>query len=159
MADLTPDRLQELHRIAAETTPGTYEWRIIKTALALLDRVERLEADNYNLDLENHGLYRRIERLEAKLARQRVALRRLQAAVERRNSQERIDVLRCKLSEDKRLLDRIEALEAMLLRLYQDIVVPDTHYCHRCGMIGGHDESCAMAEVEVLLGLTGGGSQ
>ena len=51
------------------------------------------------------------------------------------------------------LLGRIEALEAMLLRLYQDTVVPNTHYCHRCGMIGGHDESCAMAEVEKLLGL------
>src|SRR5690606_13015257 len=130
-----------------------------ETTLALLDRVEQLEADNNKLDSENYELYRRIERLEAKLARQRVVLRRLQVAVERRNSQERIEALRRKLSEDKRLLDRIEALEAMLLRLYQDTVVPDTHYCHRCGVIGGHDESCAMAEVEVLLGLTGGGSQ
>jgi len=43
MADLTPDRLQELRRIAAESTPGTYEWRIIETALALLDRIEALE--------------------------------------------------------------------------------------------------------------------
>jgi len=51
------------------------------------------------------------------------------------------------------LLGRIEALEAMLLRLYQDTVVPNTHYCHRCGVIGGHDEVCAMAEVEKLLGL------
>ena len=103
MAELTPDRLAklrriaaELRRIAAETTPGTYEWRIIETAMALT--------------------------IETALA----------------------------------LLDRIEALEDMLLRLYQDTVVPDTHYCHRCGVIGGHDESCAMAEVEVLLGLTGG---
>src|SRR5690606_33563245 len=60
MADLTPDRLQELRRIAAElrriaaeTTPGTYEWRIIetalaltiKTALALLDRIEEPEQE------------------------------------------------------------------------------------------------------------------
>jgi len=50
-------------------------------------------------------------------------------------------------------LDRIEALEAMLLRLYQDTVVPDTGYCHRCGCQGLHDETCAMAEVEKLLGL------
>src|SRR5690606_36066583 len=109
-ASLTPDRLAELCRIAAETKPGTNERRVIETALALLDRIERLEADNYNLDSENHGLYRRIERLEAKLARQRVALRRLQAAVERRNSQERIEALWYKLSDEKRLLDRIEAL-------------------------------------------------
>ena len=51
------------------------------------------------------------------------------------------------------LLDRIEALEAMLLRLYQDTVVPDTGYCYRCGCQGFHDETCAMAEVEELLGL------
>src|SRR5690606_33598728 len=51
------------------------------------------------------------------------------------------------------LLDRIEALEAMLLRLYQDTVVPGTGYCHRCGCQGFHDETCAMAEVEELLGL------
>jgi|SRR5690606_22183393 len=57
MADLTPDRLQELRRIAAETTPGTYEWRIvetflaltIETALVLLDRIEALEAENERL--------------------------------------------------------------------------------------------------------------
>src|SRR5690606_1959777 len=81
------------------------------TALALLVRVEQLEADNNKLERENGELYRRIERLEAKLARQRVVLRRLQVAVERRNSQERIDALRRKLSDEKRLLDRIEALE------------------------------------------------
>jgi len=51
------------------------------------------------------------------------------------------------------LLGRIEALEAMLLHLYQDTVVPGTGYCIRCGMIGGHDEWCAMAEVEKLLGI------
>jgi len=152
-ASLTPDRLAELCRIAAETKPGTNERRVIETALALLDRIERLEADNYNLDSENYELYRRIERLEAKLARQRVALRRLQAAVERRNSQERIEALWYKLSDEKRLLDRIEALEAMLLHLYQDTVVPGTGYCNRCGMTGGHDEWCAMAAVEKLLGI------
>jgi len=50
---LTRERLQELRRIAAETTPGTYEWRIIETALALtietalalLDRIEALEQE------------------------------------------------------------------------------------------------------------------
>jgi len=62
VASLTPDRLQELRRIAAElrriaaeTTPGTY--RIIETglaltietALALLDRIEALEAENERL--------------------------------------------------------------------------------------------------------------
>ena len=51
------------------------------------------------------------------------------------------------------LLGRIEALEAMLLHLYQDTVVPGTGYCIRCGMIGGHEEWCAMAEVEKLLGI------
>ena len=51
------------------------------------------------------------------------------------------------------LLDRIEALQSMLLHLYQDTVVPGTGYCIRCGMIGGHDEWCAMAAVEELLGI------
>ena len=51
------------------------------------------------------------------------------------------------------LLDRIEALETMLLRLYQDTVVPSTGYCHRCGCQGFHEETCAMAEVEELLGI------
>lgn len=156
MLELTPERLAELRRIAAETTPGTHERRIVETALALLGRVEQLEADNNNLDSENYELYRRIERLEAKLARQRVALRRLQVAVERRNSQERIEALRRKLSGEKRLLDRIEALEAMLLRLYQDVVIPSTGYCIRCCMIGGHDEWCSMAEVAELLGIGAG---
>ena len=53
MADSTPDRLAELRRIAAETTPGTHERRIIETALALiietvlalLARIEALEQE------------------------------------------------------------------------------------------------------------------
>jgi len=71
MADLTPDRLAklrriaaELRRIAAETTPGTHEWRIIETtlaltietALALLDRIEALEAENERLRREREVL-------------------------------------------------------------------------------------------------------
>lgn len=63
------------------------------TCLALLDRIEELER-------ENGELYRRIERLEAKLARQRVVLRRLQVAVERRNSQERIEAMRRALYDE-----------------------------------------------------------
>src|SRR5690606_3901268 len=150
MADLTPDRLQELRRIAEAATPGPWEWDkslhlfsatgkpvltkpfspdnpdVVEarpedldyierfdpeTALALLNRVEQLEADNNKLECENYELYRRIERLEAKLARQRVVLRRLQVAVERHNSQDRIEALRRKLSDEERVLDRIEALE------------------------------------------------
>ena len=45
MADLTPDRLAELRRIATEITMGTYEWRIIETGLALLDCIEALEQE------------------------------------------------------------------------------------------------------------------
>ena len=60
MSGMTSDRLEELRRIAAETTPGTYEWRIIETtlaltietALALLDRIEALEAENERLRRE-----------------------------------------------------------------------------------------------------------
>ena|SRR5690606_17370826 len=63
------------------------------------------------------------------------------------------DMLSFYLDTALALLDRIEALEAMLLRLYQDTVVPDTGYCHRCGCRGFHDDTCAMAEVEELLGL------
>src|SRR5690606_28007827 len=146
MLELTPERLQELRRFVEAATTGPEE--IITpshpvfdatTVRVLPDGIEQLEAGNNNRDSETYGLYRRIERLEAKLARQRVALRRLQVAVERRNSQERIEALRRKLSGEKRLMDRIEALEAMLLRLYQDVVIPSTGYCTRCCMIGGHD--------------------
>lgn len=56
MSELTPTRLAELRRIAAETTPGTYEWRIIETALALLDRIEALEAENERLRRERKTL-------------------------------------------------------------------------------------------------------
>src|SRR5690606_10584974 len=64
------------------------------------------------------------------------------------------DMLNWYLDAALELLDRVEALEAMLLRLYQDTVVPSTGYCHRCGLqAGAHDENCAMAEVEELLGL------
>ena len=64
MTDLTPDRLAKLRRIAAETTPGTYERRIIETALALiietvlvlLDRIEALEAENERLRREREVL-------------------------------------------------------------------------------------------------------
>jgi len=45
MTDLTPDRLAELRRIAVEIALGTYEWRIIETALALLDCIEALEQE------------------------------------------------------------------------------------------------------------------
>jgi len=45
MADLTPERLRELRRIAVEITLGTYEWRIIETGLALLDCIEALEQE------------------------------------------------------------------------------------------------------------------
>jgi len=45
MADLTPDRLAELRRTAVEITLGTYEWRIIETALMLLDCIEALEQE------------------------------------------------------------------------------------------------------------------
>src|SRR5690606_23210385 len=63
------------------------------------------------------------------------------------------DMLSFYLDTALALLDRIEALEAMLLRLYQDTVVPDTGYCHRCGCRGFHDDTCAMAEVQELPGV------
>jgi len=50
------------------------------------------------------------------------------------------------------MLDEIERLREMLFRLYQDTV--SGAYCHRCSLSAGdHDETCAMAEVEALLGL------
>ena len=57
------------------------------------------------------------------------------------------------IDEITRLQALLKAHRDMLLRLYQDTVVPDTGYCHRCGCQGFHDETCAMAEVEELLGI------
>ena len=58
------------------------------------------------------------------------------------------------IDEIARLQALLKAHRDMLLRLYQDTVVPGTRYCHRCGLwAGAHDENCAMAEVEELLGL------
>ena len=57
------------------------------------------------------------------------------------------------IDEIARLQALLKAHRDMLLRLYQDTVVPDTGYCHRCGCKGFHDETCAMAEVEELLGI------
>lgn len=57
------------------------------------------------------------------------------------------------IGEIARLQALLKAHRDMLLRLYQDTVVPGTGYCHRCGCHGFHDETCAMAEVEELLGI------
>ena len=61
------------------------------------------------------------------------------------------------IGEIARLQALLKAHRDMLLRLYQDTVVPSTGYCHRCGLrAGAHDENCAMAEVEELLGIEAG---
>lgn len=50
MADLTPERMQELRRIAEAAVPGKWSGQDFqlamtpRTALALLDRIEELEA-------------------------------------------------------------------------------------------------------------------
>ncbi len=46
-----------------------------------------------------------------------------------------------------------ERLRSALQRLYEDTVTPGVG-CHRCaGAAGAHDEGCAMAEVEAVLGV------
>jgi len=53
----------------------------------------------------------------------------------------------------KELEEKLTEYRGMLMRLYQDTVPPSGH-CYRCGLwAGAHDENCAMAEVEELLGL------
>ena len=55
MADLTPERLAELRRIAEAAVPGKWSGQDFqlamtpRTALALLDRIEELEAENERL--------------------------------------------------------------------------------------------------------------
>jgi len=57
------------------------------------------------------------------------------------------------IDEITRLQALLKAHRDMLMRLYQDTVPPSGH-CYRCGLwAGAHDENCAMAEVEELLGL------
>jgi len=57
------------------------------------------------------------------------------------------------IDEIVRLQALLKAHRDMLMRLYQDTVPPSGH-CYRCGLwAGAHDENCAMAEVEELLGL------
>lgn len=144
MTDLTPDRLAELRRIAVEITLGTYEWRIIETGLALLDCIEALEqeldaarAEAERWRDENEMLYHRIERLEAKVARQRVMLTRLQAAIERRATGDWVEATRramtdevveryvreadVALDEAEHWRQKYEALRAGVERVIQDL--------------------------------------
>src|SRR5690606_25097892 len=68
-----------------------YEW---------LNALDAARAETERLKAENEHLYSRIERLAAKNARQRAVISRLQAAVERRNSEERIEALRRALHDE-----------------------------------------------------------
>src|SRR5690606_27962164 len=70
-------------------------------------RIKRLEkqlaaarAEAEPLRDENERLYRRIERLEGKLARQRVMLTRLQAAIERRATGDWVEATRRALADE-----------------------------------------------------------
>jgi len=69
MTDLTPDRLAELRRIAVEIALGTYEWRIIETALALLDCIEALEQELDAARAEAERWKQRYEALRAGVER------------------------------------------------------------------------------------------
>jgi len=69
MADLTPERLRELRRIAVEITLGTYEWRIIETGLALLDCIEALEQELDAARAEAERWKQRYEALRAGVER------------------------------------------------------------------------------------------
>src|SRR5690606_5262730 len=92
MDDLTPERMQELRRIAEEAVPG--KWSGQDFQLAMTPRTALV------------------------------------------------------------LLDRIEALEDVLRKLYADVVVTQARYCGECGLEpGGHSKGCMMAEVERVLGL------
>ena len=77
MADLTPERLQELRRIAEAATPGTYEWRIIETALALLDRIEALEQERDAARAEAERWRKKYEALRAEVESVAQELRKL----------------------------------------------------------------------------------
>ena len=68
-----------------------YEW---------LDALDAARAEAERLKTENEHLYSHIERLEARAARQRVMLYRLQEAIERRNSEERIEAMRRALHDE-----------------------------------------------------------
>lgn len=70
-----------------------------------------------------------------------------------------IDVIARLWERQKELEEKLTEYRDMLMRLYQDMVPPGWR-CHRCGLwAGAHDETCAMAEVEELLGLTFDGEE
>ena len=129
MADLTPERLAELRRIAEAATPGPWAWRMSKDG-RILDLITLETGYNEEIITPSH--------INAWL-QVKGGLKDFIPAFDPATA--------------LALLDRIEALQSMLLHLYQDTVVPGTGYCIRCGMIGGHDEWCAMAAVEELLGI------
>jgi len=105
-----------------------YEW------LNALDAA-RAEAERWRD--ENEMLYRRIERLEAKVARQRVMLTRLQAAIERRATGDWVEATRramddevveryvreadAALDEAERWRQKYEALRAGVERVIKDL--------------------------------------
>ena len=124
MSGLTAERLAELRRIASAATPGP--WEVVGLAGYGGPYALRMPHRSGRTWYGVEGIKRRED------AEYFVAMNRNTVLA---------------------LLDRIEALQSMLLHLYQDTVVPGTGYCIRCGMIGGHDEWCAMAAVEELLGI------
>ena len=68
-----------------------YEW---------LDALDAARAEAERWRDENEMLYRRIERLEAKVARQRVMLTRLQAAIERRATGDWVEATRRAMADE-----------------------------------------------------------
>jgi len=105
-----------------------YEW---------LNALDAARAEAERLRAENEMLYRRIERLEAKVARQRVMLTRLQAAIERRATGDWVEATRramadevveryvreadAALDEAERWRQKYEALRAGVERVIKDL--------------------------------------
>ncbi len=146
MSDLTPERLAELRRIAEAATPGPWELDIREYGF----RIRMGSAVPYtgvykpqHLIEWDPGVYYAPDYPETDAENRQY----LEAEANARH------IAEFHPPTVLALLDRIEALEYMLLRLYQDTVVPGTGYCHRCGCQGFHDKTCAMAEVEELLGI------
>jgi len=129
MADLTPDRLQELRRIAEAATPGPWAWREGRGG-KILDLIgygeEIVTPSHFNASLKVKGGVK--EYIQAFDPTTVLAL-----------------------------LDRIDALEAVLRLVYDEFVLDVARWCRHCRLrIDDHAPGCPMAEVERVLGLAGG---
>src|SRR5690606_38182934 len=126
MTDLTPERLAELRRIAEAATPGPWAVNPFK---ALVDEM-------------------------ATLTPVCAMLWPTELRTEEQTLSNALHIAAFDPTTVLALLDRIEALEAVLRLVYDEFVLDVARWCRHCRLrIDDHAPECPMTEVERVLGL------